>query len=77
MTYSAPFPFICQTHLWNNGEFEQLMLSESQFLSVPMATEKTENQNVGDVVFLLNWSPTQINLRSSSITHVDINMNLM
>lgn len=52
------------------------MLSEFQFLSVPMATGKTENQTVGDVVFNLNWSTTHIFFRSSGITHLALNMDV-
>lgn len=35
----------------SSQEFQQSMRSESQFLPVPMATRKTENWTVGDVVF--------------------------
>lgn len=52
--YSAPFPLpLPSSSLIKSPlqEFQQSMLSESQFLPVPMATGKTENRTVGDVVF--------------------------
>lgn len=70
--YSASFPFLCQARWWNHPpkNFQQSMRSESQFLPVPMATRKTENWTVGDVVFFFFTGLTLLVLVVSLILHL-------